>query len=463
MPLLNMCTITGNNMVIQVGLAFLSGEKVSDYNWVLNCMRTLMVEHGISEPLSVVTDREFALINALDIQFSRTVHILCRWHVNMNVLAKTKKYFPGPVKVDGIYKRHPRFQEFLSSWNVLLSSITEEAYDSKLGDMRLKFPAAAMSYVENTWLYMKEKIVAFWVNQRLHFGITVTSPIEGCHAVLKSYLKRGNGDLRGVFQRLELYWTAQHASISSVIAQQQLRPRHTIRIPLFQAILPFVHHYALRKILQEMQKAPIQLNSIALEGCNCTITTSLGLPCFHQIIRRQTTGGALLLDDINHHWHYSRQNSAIFDTPYPLILNPAVVRGKGRPRGALGGVNPSRGGRAALSTQRNLSAFEIPSSSAPAQLQTPLLLPPTSTTIAVQRLENGHVDEYEPGTRRERVYQAGISSIYHHDHLDEATTTVARVVEYVYTQDAEGEEISQGEWGQLVEMYDHDSEDELAA
>jgi len=31
MPLLNICAVTGNNMVIQVGLVFMSGEKKADY------------------------------------------------------------------------------------------------------------------------------------------------------------------------------------------------------------------------------------------------------------------------------------------------------------------------------------------------------------------------------------------------------------------------------------------------
>jgi hypothetical protein len=31
MPLLNICAIAGNNMVIQAGLAFLSSEKKGDY------------------------------------------------------------------------------------------------------------------------------------------------------------------------------------------------------------------------------------------------------------------------------------------------------------------------------------------------------------------------------------------------------------------------------------------------
>jgi len=77
--------------------------------------------------------------------------------------------------------------------------------------MRRKFPAQAMSYVEATWLHLwKEKIVGFWVNQNYYFGVTVTSPIEGCHATLKSYLQRSSGDLRGVFVRMQHFWDLQH-------------------------------------------------------------------------------------------------------------------------------------------------------------------------------------------------------------------------------------------------------------
>ena len=103
--------------------------------------------------------------------------------------------------------------------------------------MRTEFPAEAISYCESTWLLWKEKLVAFWVDQSYHFGITVTSPIEGCHATLKTYLQRGHSDLRGVFLKMKLFWTAQQQSIETTIAKQQLRPRHSINIPLFAAVL----------------------------------------------------------------------------------------------------------------------------------------------------------------------------------------------------------------------------------
>ena len=47
MPLLNICTISGNNMVIQVGLAFLSGEKEKDYDWAIDYILDIMPEHSI--------------------------------------------------------------------------------------------------------------------------------------------------------------------------------------------------------------------------------------------------------------------------------------------------------------------------------------------------------------------------------------------------------------------------------
>jgi hypothetical protein len=57
-----------------------------------------MAEHSIKEPSSIVTDRELALIHCLNTQFPESQYILCHWHVNMNVLAKTKRWFPGPIR-----------------------------------------------------------------------------------------------------------------------------------------------------------------------------------------------------------------------------------------------------------------------------------------------------------------------------------------------------------------------------
>lgn len=57
MPLVNICAITGNNIVVQVGLAFLSAEKKEDYTWAVQQIRRVVQENMIEESRSIATDK----------------------------------------------------------------------------------------------------------------------------------------------------------------------------------------------------------------------------------------------------------------------------------------------------------------------------------------------------------------------------------------------------------------------
>jgi hypothetical protein len=204
----------------------------------------------------------------------------------MNVLSKTKKWFPGPIKDSyGRAQRHPQFQQFLGSWSALLASPTEELYNQQLAEIVVKYPVTTISYCTSTWLIWKENLVAAWIDQYYHFGVTVTSPIEGCHATLKGYLQRGHGDLRDVFHKLELYWTSQQANIQTSVGQKQLKPRHSTNIPLFAAVLKHVYGHALQRILLEQAKLPTRgpPANPPYPACECLIRQSHGLPCHHLI------------------------------------------------------------------------------------------------------------------------------------------------------------------------------------
>lgn len=71
------------------------------------------------------------------------------------------------------------------------------------------------------------------------------------------------------------------------------------------------------------------------------------------------------------------------------FVNPLAIQGRGRPRGALGGVSRP------TSTRREISAFQVPSSSA-----SPTFNPPREHLYIINsglnRLENGHLNPYEP-------------------------------------------------------------------
>ena len=70
---------------------------------------------------------------------------------------------------------------------------------------------------------------------------------------------------------------------------------------------------------------------------------------------------------------------------------------------------------------------------------------PSSTACAMALIHNGYSDPYEPGTKRERAYMAGISSIYQDDCIEDAAIVASNTMKEliseieVYTQDAEFE------------------------
>jgi hypothetical protein len=127
----------------------------------------------------------------------------------------------------------------------------------------------------------------------------------------------------------------------------------------------------------------------------------MGIPCYHTVAKRLTNPGYILPEDIHPFWFYKRpkaytQSDVAAQNP-TVVLNPAIIRGKGRPRGSK---NKEKNHRI-TSTRRDLSAFELPSSSAPAVLsrqptesQAVLNLLEdnieelTTTQIGIQRMEN---------------------------------------------------------------------------
>lgn len=67
-----------------------------------------MAISSIKEPVSIVMNKELALISCINTLFLKLRHLLCRWYMNINVLIKTKKHFPGLIKNSNRkVKRHP--------------------------------------------------------------------------------------------------------------------------------------------------------------------------------------------------------------------------------------------------------------------------------------------------------------------------------------------------------------------
>jgi hypothetical protein len=126
----------------------------------------------------------------------------------------------------------------------------EAEYTTRLAHFRRHLELATQ-YVEDTWLIWKEKLVDCWVSAHFHFGIRFTSSIEGCHAMLKAYLQKSTGDLKGVFDNLFHFWPDQHRSIHNSTAQEQNQVKHCLNKTYFHMVKGLVHNRALFLILAE--------------------------------------------------------------------------------------------------------------------------------------------------------------------------------------------------------------------
>jgi hypothetical protein len=277
----------------------------------------------------------------------------------MNILANCRKHFlkdqPGPTprSLDVV---DPKWEAFLKDWASLMDSATEVEYTRRLIQFRTHSKAVT-TYVEDTWLKWKEKLIRCWVDTHLHFGVRVTSPIEGCHAVLKSYLKVSTGDLKGVFDRLKLFWPNQHQNIRDAAVHEQNRVKHRLNKSYFHLVQGLVYDRALYLILCECAKlhkaketanqAQRQATRADLGPCTCTVKASLGIPCFHTLFNRIADNGHILPKDIHPFWWYKRPerdtSSEIAIQTERVVLSPAVVRGKGRPKGAKGKKSKNHG------------------------------------------------------------------------------------------------------------------------
>ena len=76
MPLLNIIGTTSFGTTYYLDFVFLSSETEEDYLWALKELKIVMQGKDIIDPGVVVTDRELALMNALEIVFPKTVNLL---------------------------------------------------------------------------------------------------------------------------------------------------------------------------------------------------------------------------------------------------------------------------------------------------------------------------------------------------------------------------------------------------
>lgn len=118
-------------------------------------------------PHIIVINRELALMNVISPMFLTTTHLLYRWHINKNVLAKCKKLFLTKM-----------WYLFMSYWNLVVMSPTEEDYHNHIALLEKQFSVYpdALDYMMSSWLdTYRDRFVTAWMDQVMHLRATMTN------------------------------------------------------------------------------------------------------------------------------------------------------------------------------------------------------------------------------------------------------------------------------------------------
>lgn len=140
----------------------------------------------------------------------------------------------------------------------------------------------------------------------MHFGNTVTSRVEGIHALLKSYLKTSNLNLFDVWRAIKHAVENQLSEIQSKQARQQTR-KQTIHANsgLFNALHSWISHEAIKKV-EEQRKSLEKTDPPVFLVCSGTFTKAFGLPCVHKIESLLDRKQGFRIDDFHKQWHLRR-------------------------------------------------------------------------------------------------------------------------------------------------------------
>ncbi|KAI1000727.1 hypothetical protein K3495_g7471 [Podosphaera aphanis] len=266
----------------------------------------------LPSPAVWVTDREIALIRAIQSLHPDTSIVLCVWHINMhirgytsNLLKQTElvndlikdweiviysntaiKYMDNRKKFEDRYtlsENHNHANPFLESE----SGIPESRIDPATANQNLrKSYEQIIKYVQQTRLISwRHYFVKCYTNKLLHFDNTTIQRAESAHRALKAQLGFSTGDLRRVVNSIEFSSENQLDDLRQTLSSARNVIAHQHRIPIFRKVINDVPAYGLWRVYSQYHKflKSLETNGQPSRICTGVFEMTMGLPCSHRI------------------------------------------------------------------------------------------------------------------------------------------------------------------------------------
>ncbi|KAL6556543.1 hypothetical protein OROGR_005831 [Orobanche gracilis] len=276
MPLLEIVGITSFNTSFYSCFVFLRGEVYEDYEWALRVFSDMLGD-GVS-PSVIVTDREMALMKAIEVVFPNASNLLCVWHIEKNILSNCKPHF----------EKKEHWDEFLIAWNKI------------------------------------QYFVTAWTDKKLHFRNHATSRAEGAHSKLKKYLMVSTGDILVVKEKVCLLLENDLRELKVRIANERIQIPHMCNIPFYREVVSRLSIFALNELEKQFEMLKTKKMSSV---CTGVFKATMGLPCAHMM--SSWMGKAIPITAIHQQWRIDSRD-AIFatgdDDPFNGLLERLAVK-----------------------------------------------------------------------------------------------------------------------------------------
>jgi hypothetical protein len=231
-----------------------------------------------------------------------------------------------------------------------------------------------LRYIKKHQHKKRRHVARPWISQILHFGVTTTSPVEGLHQTLKSFLHNNRGDLLRVIRLLKVIQEVIFQKLMYKLADVRDRIRFTVNTNKIQYLPNHFNRIISPRAIELMQDQFFLIRDRNLNPhCTGEFTSIYGLPCAHKIEGMLQENKPCDEALVHHHWFFERPQGDAVRLPDPTRdSSPEYDEPEVLVRGQASDNNGP-------STRRNLSEWERPEIQK--QLPKSLRIKPSKSTI----------------------------------------------------------------------------------
>ncbi|KDN72098.1 putative MULE transposase domain-containing protein, partial [Colletotrichum sublineola] len=372
MPLFQVVGLTSVNTTYNACFCLVSAETTDFYRWVLLQLRELLQSNNVPDPGVIITDFDAGLKRATEEVFPNTKQQLCVWHMLKNVVLNAKKKWEGPQAaesdeaaaialaadettpstriVDESTNRQQQQQQgdiptsdekvyshdpdgLVDAWRACVYASTVDIFKKAWKSLKRQFTdqPAIIQYLQITYIPRLDEFVNYKIRYLRNYGVKTTSPTEGSHHELKSYLTHRLADLYTLLKKIRQMVNQKIARYTAKCGAERRRRLPTSQIQILQPLTYEVSFYALNLLSKQYTAANEAFTKRqSLPPCTGAFTQQWGIPCRHNLLQRlQSADRSQILqtEDINPHWRLDQSDPNLIRLRLQTIeADPNIVR-----------------------------------------------------------------------------------------------------------------------------------------